>query len=68
MNLLILHFEYSKLSVNPKQIDALPDVVQAVGGKCEVYVDSGIRRGSDVFKALALGADMVFTYIIGWQF
>ncbi|XP_021956430.1 hydroxyacid oxidase 2-like [Folsomia candida] len=41
-------------------IDALPDVVQAVGGKCEVYVDSGIRRGSDVFKALALGADMVF--------
>lgn len=37
-------------------IDALPDVVRAVGGKVEVLLDSGIRRGSDVVKAVALGA------------
>lgn len=36
--------------------DALPEVVAAVGGDAEVYVDGGIRRGTDVVKALALGA------------
>ncbi|KAJ1962532.1 Hydroxyacid oxidase 2 [Dispira parvispora] len=41
-------------------IDALPEVVAAVKGRLEVYVDGGIRRGSDVFKALALGAKGVF--------
>ncbi|HKQ18983.1 MAG TPA: alpha-hydroxy acid oxidase, partial [Candidatus Eisenbacteria bacterium] len=35
---------------------ALPDVVSAVGDRAEVYVDGGIRRGTDVLKALALGA------------
>jgi len=35
-------------------------VVDAVGGRCEVYVDGGIRRGGDVLKALALGADAAF--------
>jgi len=39
---------------------ALPDVVEAVGGRIEVYVDGGFRRGSDVLKALALGARGVF--------
>lgn len=38
-------------------IDALPGIVDAVGGKMSVLLDSGIRRGSDVVKALALGAD-----------
>jgi L-lactate dehydrogenase (cytochrome)/(S)-mandelate dehydrogenase len=38
---------------------ALPDVVQAVNGAVPVLLDSGIRRGSDVFKALALGATAV---------
>ncbi|MGH2514032.1 MAG: alpha-hydroxy acid oxidase [Ktedonobacterales bacterium] len=38
---------------------ALPEVVEAVGGRCEVYVDGGIRRGTDVLKALALGARAV---------
>ena len=40
-------------------IDALPEVVEAVGGRCEVYLDGGIRRGTDVLKALALGARAV---------
>jgi 4-hydroxymandelate oxidase len=38
---------------------ALPEVVAAVGGDAEVYVDGGIRRGTDVVKALALGARAV---------
>jgi len=37
-------------------LDALPPVVEAVGGRGPVLFDSGIRRGADVFKALALGA------------
>lgn len=40
-------------------IDALPDVVDAVGGKVPVLMDGGIRRGSDILKALALGAKAV---------
>ncbi len=40
-------------------IEALPEVVEAVASRCEVYVDSGIRRGTDVLKALALGARAV---------
>lgn len=39
---------------------ALPEVVDAVGDDVEVYVDGGIRSGSDVLAALALGADAVF--------
>jgi 4-hydroxymandelate oxidase len=41
-------------------IDALPEVVEAVAGRCEVYVDSGFRRGTDVIVALALGARAAF--------
>lgn len=42
------------------QIDALTEVVAAVKGQIEVYMDGGIRTGSDVLKALALGAKCVF--------
>lgn len=42
------------------QIEALIEVVEAVQGRCEVYLDSGVRRGTDVFKALAIGARAVF--------
>ncbi|OYW46370.1 MAG: hypothetical protein B7Z08_02385 [Sphingomonadales bacterium 32-68-7] len=40
-------------------ISALPEIVAAVGGKMTVLLDSGVRRGSDVIKAVALGADAV---------
>ena len=40
-------------------IEALSEVVEAVAGRCEVYMDGGIRRGTDVLKALALGARAV---------
>jgi isopentenyl diphosphate isomerase/L-lactate dehydrogenase-like FMN-dependent dehydrogenase len=45
-------------SVSPS-IEALPEVVQTVDGGCEVYLDGGIRRGTDILKALALGARAV---------
>ncbi|GHI10515.1 2-hydroxy-acid oxidase [Streptomyces cellostaticus] len=40
-------------------LDALPEVVSAVAGRCEVLVDGGVRRGSDALVALALGARAV---------
>jgi len=40
-------------------LDALPEVAAAVGGRCEIYLDGGIRRGVDVLKALARGAQAV---------
>ncbi len=43
----------------PASIDQLPQIVAAVNGRAEVLLDSGIRRGTDVLKALALGAKAV---------
>ena len=48
------------LDVTMAPIEVLPDVLTAVGKRIKVIVDSGFRRGSDVVKALALGADMVY--------
>lgn len=48
-----------QLDTAPATCEVLPDVVEAVGDRCEVYVDGGIRRGSDVLKAIALGARAV---------
>src|SRR5204863_6183685 len=40
-------------------IAALPEVVEAIDGRIEVLMDGGVRRGTDVLKALALGARAV---------
>ena len=48
-----------QLDTAPATCEMLPHVVEAVGDRCEVYVDGGIRRGSDVLKAIALGARAV---------
>jgi 4-hydroxymandelate oxidase len=47
------------LDTAPATIDALPHVAEKVGGRVPVLVDGGIRRGTDVLKALALGANAV---------
>lgn len=47
------------LDGDPATIDVLPGIVDAVGGKIPVLVDSGFRRGTDILKALALGAKAV---------
>ncbi len=44
----------------PASVDCLPGIVAAVGGKATVLLDSGVRSGSDVMRALALGADAAF--------
>ena len=43
----------------PASIEVLPEIVDAVAGRCEVYLDGGIRRGTDILKALSLGAQAV---------
>jgi 4-hydroxymandelate oxidase len=48
-----------RLDGMPASIEMLPGVAKAVGGRAEVYLDSGVRRGTDVLKALALGARAV---------
>ena len=40
-------------------IESLPEVVEAIGGRMPVIVDSGFRRGTDIVKALAMGADAI---------
>lgn len=44
----------------PATLDSLRDCVPAAAGKIPIAIDGGIRRGSDIFKALALGASFCF--------
>jgi (S)-2-hydroxy-acid oxidase len=49
-----------QLDTTPATIESLKEVVDAVAGRCEVYLDGGITRGTDALKALAIGARAVF--------
>jgi isopentenyl diphosphate isomerase/L-lactate dehydrogenase-like FMN-dependent dehydrogenase len=48
-----------QLDTVPATIEALPEIVEAVDGQIEVHIDGGIRRGTDIVKAIALGAKAV---------
>lgn len=48
-----------QLDTCPATVEVLPEIVDALAGRIETYVDGGIRRGTDVVKALALGARAV---------
>lgn len=48
-----------QLDTSVPAIDALPEIAEAVGGRALLVVDGGVRRGIDVLKGLALGADLV---------
>ena len=47
------------LGQTPASAEVLAEIADAVGGSMKIFVDGGIRTGTDVFKALALGADAV---------
>ena len=47
------------MDYGPASLEVLPEIVAAVNGRIPVLFDSGIRRGADIFKALALGANAV---------
>jgi (S)-mandelate dehydrogenase len=48
-----------QLDASVPTLDLLPQIASAVAGRCSVMVDGGVRRGSDIVKAIALGADAV---------
>ncbi|XP_077534953.1 2-Hydroxyacid oxidase 1-like [Haemaphysalis longicornis] len=58
--ILVSNHGARQLDGEPSTIECLPDVVRAVGDRCEVYLDGGVRSGTDVAKALCLGAKAVF--------
>ncbi len=47
------------LDTSPATIDVLPEIVAATGGRIPLLLDGGIRRGTDILKAIALGASAV---------
>uniref|UniRef100_A0A7R9UGG8 FMN hydroxy acid dehydrogenase domain-containing protein n=1 Tax=Pinguiococcus pyrenoidosus TaxID=172671 RepID=A0A7R9UGG8_9STRA len=49
-----------QLDTTPATCEMIPEIIAAVGGRCEVYVDGGITRGADALKAVALGCRAVF--------
>ncbi|MGH3277791.1 MAG: alpha-hydroxy acid oxidase [Trebonia sp.] len=57
--LIVSNHGARQLDTTPTTIEVLPEVAAEVGGQAEIYLDGGIRRGTDVLKALALGAHAV---------
>ena len=49
----------SRVQAGASTADVLPEIADAVGGRVKILVDGGIRSGTDIFRALALGADAV---------
>ena len=47
------------MDYGPSSLEVLPEIVAAVNGRIPIIFDSGIRRGADIFKALALGANAI---------
>ncbi|XP_037515466.1 2-Hydroxyacid oxidase 1-like [Rhipicephalus sanguineus] len=58
--ILVSNHGARQIDGEPSTIECLPEVVRAVAGRCEVYLDGGVRCGTDVVKALCLGARAVF--------
>ena len=50
-----------QVAFGPPTIEALPDISEAVGGRIAIILDSGVRRGADILRAKALGADFALT-------
>src|SRR5581483_956937 len=48
-----------QLDTSPATIEVLPEIVEAMGNRVEIYLDGGVRRGTDIVKAVALGARAV---------
>ncbi len=57
--LLVSNHGGRQIDYGPASLEVLPRIVEAVGGRAEVLLDSGIRRGADVLRAKALGASFV---------
>ena len=58
--ILISNHGGRQLDGAPSPLEVLPGIAAAVGGRLAILVDGGIRRGADIVKALALGANMAF--------
>ncbi|RXM31417.1 Hydroxyacid oxidase 1 [Acipenser ruthenus] len=58
--ILVSNHGARQLDCVPATIDVLPEIVEAVEGRAEVFLDGGVRKGTDIMKALALGAKAVF--------
>jgi|Deesub1362A_J573_1020465.scaffolds.fasta_scaffold00290_14 isopentenyl diphosphate isomerase/L-lactate dehydrogenase-like FMN-dependent dehydrogenase len=58
-NILVTNHAAHTLDYLPHPLEVLPDIMKVIHEDTSVFVDSGFRRGSDAFKALALGADII---------
>ncbi|KAK1170708.1 hydroxyacid oxidase 1 [Acipenser oxyrinchus oxyrinchus] len=58
--ILVSNHGARQLDCVPATIDVLQEIVEAVEGRAEVFLDGGVRKGTDIMKALALGAKAVF--------